>query len=153
MNTSSDRSNFEVETRSTISKQRHWEADLKLIVEGIASQIGEEFFRLCVRYLAELLQVQYAFIAEFIDGEAPKAQVLAFWSGNEFESNFEYVLTGTPCGIVIEKGLRIYHSGIQQEFPEDTDLVTMKAESYLGIAICNSQGRRSDILLPYILNL
>ncbi|WP_160148424.1 sensor histidine kinase [[Leptolyngbya] sp. PCC 7376] len=110
-------------------------------MEGLASQIGEEFFRVCVHYLAELLQVQYAFIAKFIDGEEPKAQVLAFWAGEDFGPNFDYVLSGTPCGIAIEKGLQIYDSGIQEKFPEDEDLVTMGAESYLGIAICNSHGK------------
>ncbi|MDJ1182470.1 sensor histidine kinase [Roseofilum casamattae] len=141
MNTSSNLDNFTEETRPTISAQHHWEADLKLIVEGIASQIGEKFFRFCVRYLAELLQVQYALIAEFIDGEEPKARILALWAGNKFAPNFEYVLAGTPCGIVIEKGLQIYDRGIQKKFPEDTDLVTMEAESYLGIAIYNSHGK------------
>ena len=141
MNTSSDLTNLAEETQSTISEQRHWEADLKLIVEGIASQIGEEFFRVCVHYLAELLQIKYALIAEFIDGEEPKAQVLAFWAGDDFGANFNFALTGTPCGIVVEKGLRIYDSGIQEKFPGDMDLVKMEAESYLGIAICNSQGK------------
>ena len=141
MNTSSHHSNSKEETTSILPIQNDWEADLRLIVAGIASQIGEKFFRTCVRYLAELLEVEYAFIAEFIDGEEPKAQVLAFWSGNQFGPNFDYALAGTPCGIVMEKGLRIYHSGIQEKFPEDEDLVTMKAESYLGIAIRNSQDK------------
>ena len=140
MNMSSDHDGLTKKTRSTLSEQHHWEADLKLIVEGIASQIGEDFFQACVHYLAELLQVQYALIAEFIDGEEPTAKVLAFWAGDQLGPSFEYVLAGTPCGIVIEKGLQIYDSGIQEKFPEDTDLVTMNAESYLGVAICNSQG-------------
>ena len=141
MNISSEHTNLLEENRSVTSEQHHWEADLKLIVSGIASQIGEDFFQVCVHYLAELLQVQYALIAEFIDGEEPKAKVLAFWAGDQLGPNFEYILTGTPCGVVIEKGLQIYDSGIQEKFPEDTDLVTMKAESYLGVAICNSQGK------------
>ncbi len=124
-----------------ILEQRHWQADLKLIVEGIASQIGEEFFRACARYLAELLQIRYALIAEFLDCEEPRARVLAFWAGEDFAPNFDYDLAGTPCGVVIEEGLRIYSSGIQQHFPQDEDLVTMEAESYLGIAILNSQGK------------
>ena len=140
MNMSSDCTNLTEKNRSIASEERHWESDLKLIVEGIASQIGEDFFHACVHYLAELLQVQYALIAEFIDDEEPKAKVLAFWEGNKLGANFEYVLTGTPCGLVIEKGLQIYDRGIQEKFPEDPDLVTMKAESYLGIAIRNSQG-------------
>jgi signal transduction histidine kinase len=91
--------------------------------------------------LAELLQIRYALIAEFIDGENPRAKVLAFWAGDDFGPNFDYVLEGTPCGIVLDQGLQIYDSGIQQKFPEDGDLVTMAAESYLGIPICNSQGQ------------
>jgi two-component system, NtrC family, sensor kinase len=141
MNTSSDLTNLAKEPQSAILEQRHWEADLKLIVAGIASQIGDAFFRSCVRYLAELLQIRYALIAEFIDDEEPKAKILAFWAGDDFGPDFEYVLTGTPCGVVINKGLQIYQSGIQQLFPEDADLVTMGAESYLGIAICDSQGK------------
>lgn len=142
MNSQSRPSDLELEAQLSQIDQRHWESDLKLIVEGIASKIGEEFFKACVRYLAELLQIRYAFIAEFIDGEVPKAKVLAFWAGGEFAPNFEYVLAGTPCGVVLTQGLQVYESGIQQKFPEDIDLVTMGAESYLGIPICNSQGQQ-----------
>ncbi len=55
--------------------------------------------------------------------------------------NFDYVLEGTPCGVVVNKGLQIYDCKIQKKFPEDIDLVTMGAESYLGIPICNIQGK------------
>jgi hypothetical protein len=124
-----------------ISHDFDWESNLKLIVAGIASKIGEDFFQACVHYLAELLQIKYALIAEFIDGEQPQGKVLAFWAGEEFGSNFEYNLAGTPCGIVYQTGLQIYQSSIQQFFPEDKDLVTMEAESYLGIAIIDSHGK------------
>ncbi|NEQ73531.1 MAG: GAF domain-containing sensor histidine kinase [Okeania sp. SIO2C9] len=117
------------------------EYNLKLIVAGIASKIGEEFFQVCVQYLAQVLQVRYALIAEFVDNEQPKANILAFWTGGCFGSNFEYNLTGTPCGIVYEKGLQIYPNSIQQLFPEDKDLLTLQAESYLGIAIVDSHGK------------
>ncbi|MEM9772487.1 MAG: ATP-binding protein [Cyanobacteria bacterium P01_D01_bin.73] len=122
-------------------ERRHWEDDLKLIVEGIASQVGEKFFQACSRYLAELLGIKYAFIAEFIDGECPAANILAFWAGDDFGTNFRYPLSGTPCDIVVDEGLRIYERGIQQMFPEDKDLVDLGAESYLGIAIQDSHGK------------
>ncbi|MCU0541217.1 MAG: ATP-binding protein [Oscillatoriaceae cyanobacterium Prado104] len=141
MNTSLNPPNLAEAARSARSEQRHWEADLKLIVAGIASKIGEEFFQFCVRYLAELLQIRYTLIAELIDGEAPQAKVLAFWAGDDLGPNFDYVMTGTPCAVVLEEGLQIYNSGIQQLFPEDADLVAMEAESYLGIAISDSQGK------------
>ncbi|WP_242053886.1 hypothetical protein [Nostoc parmelioides] len=82
--------------------------NLKLIVEGIASQVGEAFFQACAHYLAEVLQIQYALIAEFIDDDQPRARVLAFWKGEEFGPNFEYDLAGTPCGVLYEEGLQIY---------------------------------------------
>ncbi|MEC4816611.1 MAG: ATPase, partial [Scytonema sp. PMC 1069.18] len=115
--------------------------DLKLIVQGIASQIGEAFFRACVHYLAEVLQIQYALIAEFINHESPRAKVLAFWTGQDFGPNFEYDLAGTPCGIVYQEGLRIYPKLIQQAFPDDLDLITLNAESYLGVPILDPEGK------------
>lgn len=115
--------------------------NLKLIVEGIASQVGEAFFQACAHYLAEVLQIQYALIAEFIDEEQPRARVLAFWTGEDFGPNFEYDLSGTPCGIVYQQGIQIYSNCIQQKFPEDSDLVTLNAESYLGIAILTPDGK------------
>ncbi|MGB3403430.1 MAG: ATP-binding protein [Microcoleaceae cyanobacterium] len=118
-----------------------WESNSKLIVAGIAAKIGEEFFRACVRYLAKVLKIQYAFIAEFIEDEQPRAKVLAMWAGEDFAPNFEYDLADTPCGIVYEKNLQIYPNSIQQLFPKDQDLVTMEAESYLGIPIINSKGK------------
>ncbi|MEA5582320.1 ATP-binding protein [Nodularia harveyana UHCC-0300] len=115
--------------------------NLKLIVQGITSQVGEAFFRACARYLAEVLEIQYAFIAEFVDGEEPRAKVLAFWAGEDFQPNFEYGLSGTPCGILYKEGIQIYPNCIQQKFPEDLDLVALNAESYLGIAILDPNGK------------
>ncbi|UKO97816.1 GAF domain-containing sensor histidine kinase [Nostoc sp. UHCC 0870] len=115
--------------------------NLKLIVEGIASQVGEAFFQACAHYLAEVLQIQYALIAEFIDQESPRARVLAFWTGEDFGPNFEYDLVGTPCGVVYEEGIQIYPNCIQQKFPEDLDLVMLNVESYLGIPILDPNGK------------
>ncbi|NEQ40804.1 MAG: GAF domain-containing sensor histidine kinase [Okeania sp. SIO3I5] len=118
-----------------------WKYNLKLIVAGIASKIGPEFFKACVQYLAQVLQIKYALIAEFLDTDPQKARVLAFWSGDDFLPNFEYDLYGTPCGILYDKGIKIYPHSIQQIFPEDKDLLTLQAEAYLGIAIVDSYGK------------
>ncbi|OCQ89625.1 ATPase [Nostoc sp. MBR 210] len=115
--------------------------NLKLIVEGIASQVGEDFFQACAHYLAEVLQIQYALIAEFAEQEQPRARVLAFWTGEDFGPNFEYDLSGTPCGVLYEEGLQIYPQCIQQKFPKDLDLVTLNAESYLGVPILDPEGK------------
>jgi two-component system, NtrC family, sensor kinase len=115
--------------------------NLKLIVEGIASQVGTAFFQACAHYLAEVLQIQYALIAEFVDCESPRAKVLAFWTGEDFGPNFEYDLSGTPCGILYQEGLQIYPRCIRKIFPDDQDLVMLNVESYLGVPILNPQGK------------
>ncbi|NEN87444.1 MAG: GAF domain-containing sensor histidine kinase [Okeania sp. SIO3H1] len=118
-----------------------WEYHLKLIVAGVASKIGEEFFYACAQYLSQVLQIKYGFIAECLDSSQPQVRVLAFWSGDKFISNFQYYLDGTPCGAVYQTGLAIYPHSIQQLFPKDRDLLTLEAESYLGIAIIDSHGK------------
>ncbi|MGH1396283.1 MAG: sensor histidine kinase [Trichormus sp.] len=135
---------YQQQNQITLTEQKfHQEnINLKLIVEGIAAQVGEAFFQACAHYLAEVLQIQYALIAEFIDAQdSPRARVLAFWTGEGFGPNFEYDLMGTPCGIVYEEGLQIYDKCIQKEFPEDLDLVMLNAESYLGIPILDPEGK------------
>ncbi|GGA30674.1 GAF domain-containing protein [Okeania sp. KiyG1] len=117
------------------------EYNLKLIVAGIASKIGEDFFQACAKYLAQVLQIKYGFIGEFIDSTRPQIKVLAFWSGDRFIPNFKYDIEGTPCSTVYETGLQIYPHSIQQLFPEDRDLLTLQAESYLGISIVDSHGK------------
>lgn len=117
------------------------EYNLNLIVAGIASKIGEDFFQACAQYLAQFLQIKYAFVGEFIDSTRPQIKVLAFWSGDRFIPNFKYDIEGTPCSTVYETGLQIYPHSIQQLFPEDRDLLALEAESYLGISIVDSHGK------------
>ncbi|NEO52833.1 MAG: GAF domain-containing sensor histidine kinase [Okeania sp. SIO3B5] len=116
------------------------EYNLKLIFAGIASKIGEELFQACAQYLAQVLQIKYGFVGEFIDSTRPQIKVLAFWSGDKFIPNFKYDIEGTPCSTVYETGLQIYPHSIQELFPEDQDLLTLEAESYLGISIVDSHG-------------
>ncbi|NEP87230.1 MAG: hypothetical protein F6K18_10550 [Okeania sp. SIO2C2] len=87
------------------------------------------------------MQIKYGFIGEFIDSTRPQIRVLSFWPGDRFIPNFKYYIEGTPCSTIYETGLQIYHHSIQQLFPEDRDLLTLQAESYLGISIVDSHGK------------
>ncbi|WP_341530345.1 PAS domain S-box protein [Nostoc sp. UHCC 0302] len=62
-----------------ISDRKQQEQALRLIVEGTAAKTSDEFFNSCVRYLAEVLQVQYALVTEFGDEPKTKVRTLAFW--------------------------------------------------------------------------
>ncbi len=124
-----------------ISDRKHQEQSLRLIVEGTAAKTGEEFFKSCVQYLAQVLEVRYAFIAEFVNSEKVSAKTLAFWAGNDFGDNFTYNLVGTPCNnVYIQGDLCRYPNSVQTLFPEDNDLVTLQAQSYAGLQIIDTAG-------------
>jgi len=123
-----------------ISDRKHQEQALRLIVEGTAAKTGDEFFNSCVRYLAEVLQVQYALVTEFGDEPKTKVRTLAFWCCGNIGDNLEYDLRGTPCQHTLQGNLCHFPQGVQAAFPEDADLVAMNAESFLGVPLTSSSG-------------
>ena len=123
-----------------ITARRAEEEALRAVVEGTASAIGGDFFASLVRHLAAALHVKYAFVAACVNASKTKVRTLAFWNTEAFGSNFEYDLAGTPCEQVVA-GETCYHSkGVQALFPHDKDLVTLQAESYLGVPVVGSSG-------------
>ncbi|MBD2039100.1 MHYT domain-containing protein [Microcoleus sp. FACHB-672] len=127
-------------SHTDITERKQREAALQLIAEGTASAAGNEFFRSCVRYLAQILGVRYALVSQFADHTHTKLRTLAFWMGEDFGENFDYELAGTPCENVVEGIVRFYPSGLQQLFPTHQALVQLGAQSYWGIPLRDSDG-------------
>ncbi|MEH1918355.1 PAS domain S-box protein [Nostoc sp.] len=123
-----------------ISARKQQEQALRLIVEGTAAKTGNEFFNSCVRYLAEVLQVQYALVTEFDDEPKTRVRTLAFWCSGAINENLEYDLQGTPCEHTLRGNMCHYPQAVQTTFPEDADLVKMNAESFFGVPLTSSSG-------------
>jgi predicted ATPase/tRNA A-37 threonylcarbamoyl transferase component Bud32 len=120
--------------------RRRAEETLREIVKGTASVTGAEFFRALVQHLALAIGVQYAFVTECADRTRTRLRTLAFWTGEGFAENTEYEVALTPCKKVAEGKICHYASELQQLFPGDTDLVALKAESYVGFPLIDSFG-------------
>ncbi|MCI0597251.1 MAG: PAS domain-containing protein, partial [candidate division Zixibacteria bacterium] len=129
-----------------VSEQKRVEKALRAIAEGISSSTGVNFFRSLVRHLASALGVKYALVAEVTDEKQERVRTVAVWTGDDYAENFEYALAGTPCENVVGKSLCLYPSGIQGQFPDDAILKEMRAESYLGTPLMDSNGRPLGIL-------
>jgi PAS domain S-box-containing protein len=114
-------------------------AALRAIVEGTARHTGQEFFQSLVRHLAAAVDAHYAFVAEFA-GDT-RARSLAFWERDRFVDNVEWDVIGTPCEDVVRGNLCHYPTGVHQRFPEDQPLVDWGIESYLGVPLCDAQGK------------
>src|SRR5215468_7939428 len=117
-------------------------AALRVIVEGTAHSTGEAFFQTLVRHLAHAVGAHYAFVAEFASpGTCTRARTIAFWSRDGIAENFEWTLAGTPCEDVVHGNLCHHPSGVRQDFPEDRLLVDLGIESYLGVPLCDPEGK------------
>ena len=117
-------------------------AALRVIVEGTAHSTGAEFFQTLVRHLAQAVGAHYAFVAEFASpGTRTRARTIAFWSRDGIAENFEWTLAGTPCEDVVHGKLCHHPSGVRQNFPEDRLVVELGIESYLGVPLCDPEGK------------
>jgi transcriptional regulator with GAF, ATPase, and Fis domain len=108
---------------------------LNHLAQGTASVVGSNFFNSLVQHLASAMKVRYAFIAQCTDSTMTRVRTLSFWLDDRFGENIEFELKGTPCENVIAGHVCVYPDKLQSLFPEDTGLVDMNAQSYLGIPI------------------
>lgn len=109
---------------------------IRTITEGTSAVTGNDFFRSLVQHLAGALRLRYAFVAECLPNE--RARSLAFWKNGKLSENFEYDLEGTPCLNVVAGQACFHPDRLQQLFPKDADLVTLRAESYHGVPVLDS---------------
>jgi formate hydrogenlyase transcriptional activator len=113
---------------------------LRILAEGTAQATGEQFFRALVTNLAAVIDVRYAFVAEFA-GSKSRVRTLAYWSKDRIVDNVEYDLHGTPCEDVARGGLCHHPRRVGSLFPLDVALVEMGIESYLGVPLLDPEGR------------
>ena len=128
------------ELETALHERKRQQDSLRLIMEGTASHTGGEFFRSCVRYLALVLQVRYAFITELVDESYTKTRIIALWTGEEFIEGREFELAGTPCGVVLQDGFSVFTESLPKIFPQADNVAILNAESYMGITINDNHG-------------
>ena len=127
-------------SHTDITERKQQEEALQLIVEGTASKIGDEFFRSCTRYLAEVLQVRYAIVSKFANETKTRVRALAFWNGEAWAEGIEYDIAFTPCGEVLEGAMRYYPENLQAYFPGPNIITKLGADSFWGIPLVTSTG-------------
>jgi PAS domain S-box-containing protein len=120
-----------------ITDRKQTEASLQSLVVGTAGVTGEEFFPVLVSHLVSALNVEHAAVSKFENGQF---QTLALWSQGCLQPNVTCLAAELPCTMVIEQGQFCCESNIQELFPTAEMLCQLGAESYLGVALTNSQG-------------
>ena len=118
------------------SRQEAEEA-MRQVVQGTAAVVGEKFFPNLVYHLAAALDVAYALVGEQVGAES---QTLCLWANGAFQPPIRYPVASTPCEYVLKEGSFYCEKNLQEQFPTNRNLVTMQADSYLGLALRDDWG-------------
>jgi signal transduction histidine kinase len=114
---------------------------LWFIAEGTAGMVGEQFFQCLVKHLAHAFRADVAFVAEILPDDSGRARFLACWEGEELVAEpADYALEGTPCAEVGAANVVCYPEGVRERFPHDEMVVELGLDSYLAVALRDSNG-------------
>jgi PAS domain S-box-containing protein len=113
---------------------------LRIIMEGTASETGENFFKALVENLAKVLNIKGAWVTEY-KKENRQLNSLAFWLGGKWVDEYNYDIAGTPCESVVEdKELIHIAENLVELYPDDPDLEPFGAVSYIGVPLLDLNG-------------
>jgi len=127
-------------------ERRRAQEALKALLALTASGTGEEFFCTVVRRLSELFGVKHVLVGVVEAASPGRVRTLAVWGDGTRQANFSYALRGTPCERVVGRELFHCPSGVQRSFPQDTMLLKLGVESYVGVPIHFAAGQPVGLL-------
>jgi PAS domain S-box-containing protein len=135
-----------------ISDRKQAEQTLQNLVEGAAAVSGANFFPALAEYVTTVLDVRYVAICL----RSPAGlHTYAFWENGQLQPNVSISLENTPYERTLTEGMYYCPDRLQHHFPNHPALITLEAESYLGVALTNNQREvigsfcvMSDQLLP-----
>lgn len=122
-----------------VIRRLRFEQTIRQIETKIHASDAPDYFHALVRGLALCLDVQYAFVTEFLPA-AWRVRTLGLWLHDHFGKNTTYSLNDTPCAKVMKGAACYFPTSIQELFPRDLGLQQMKAQSYLGVPVKNAGG-------------
>ncbi|OKH19222.1 PAS domain-containing protein [[Limnothrix rosea] IAM M-220] len=122
-----------------IQQRKTFETVLAHILDGTATVTGHDFFNALVHHLGEATGMAYVFVTELENQDRLKN--LAYWEQGSIKAMAPYPLADTPCEFVLRDRFFQCLTAVASAFPEDDDLITMAAESYIGIALQDAEGQ------------
>jgi PAS domain S-box-containing protein len=117
------------------------DAALRTILEGTATETGEQFFKALVKNLASALNTHGAWVTEYFP-ESRRLRALAFWMGDQWLEGWEMVVDGTPCERVINQRCLIHiPDNLLNIYWDDPDVKAVGAASYMGMPLLDLDGK------------
>ena len=114
---------------------------LRVVAEGTAGAVGDEFLRCLVRHVSLAFDAKFAFVAEASDPDGRHVRVVSGWyDGAWMDEPFEYDTEGKPCALVVDKAVVAFPEALTRRFPEAKPAIDMGLESYLAVCLRASDG-------------
>ncbi len=116
------------------------EKEIKLMIEGVCSATGEQFFTSLTENLAKITGAGYALIGEFTDENRTRVRTVAIFGNGKILENLEFDPQGTPCQEVVKGGIQTFPDRVRELFPFDSLAHRLEVDSYAGIPLHDSSG-------------
>ncbi len=132
---------------SDITERRQLESALTATAEFVSRQPSEGFMESLAAFAGTTFGADYCHVA-LVEPDPCHVRTVAAWlDGRLIEPGYVYCLAGTPCENVVGLTHKCYPHNVQSLFPNDADLVTLGAESYVGEPILDNQGRPFGLIV------
>jgi len=130
-----------------ITDRRRVEEALRDIAQGAPAAGSVAFFQSLVKDLSKALDVEYAFLAEFVDSEQTQVQTVAVWAKGHITENFLWKVADTPGARLRKTKVACWESNIQQHYPQDPLLTQWEVNSFIGSPLVNWAGQVIGIIV------
>ncbi len=117
------------------------------LFERVSRKTGDALFHELTSQLSDKLEMDYALVGEFTGNDNQRVQAHSLFANGGTSTDYSYDLIGTPCGDTVSKGFCSCAAGAQELYPEDSALVDLDVEGYIGAQLSTSDGRPIGILL------
>ncbi len=130
-----------------ITDRRRVEEALRDIAQGAPAAGSVAFFQSLVKDLSKALDVEYAFLAEFVDSEQTQVQTVAVWAKGHITENFLWKVADTPGARLQKTKAACWGSDIQRHYPQDPLLTQWEVNSFIGSPLVNWAGQVIGIIV------
>jgi two-component system sensor histidine kinase/response regulator len=122
-----------------ITERKKREDALLEVIEGVATQTGEEFFSSLARRMATAFNVRFAYLSER-DAEGTHFRSIAAWRAGAFIEPFA-VPPGSPCETVLAGQAVHYPDRLHTIYPHVRLISDFGIVSYCGVPVTDKTGR------------
>ncbi len=136
-----------VGTMTDISDRKRIESALQSLLAGTSDTIGIDFFKNLAHTLSDVLRTRFVLLAKLDENNPDLLNPLASWDNQSSEMCGNCTVSGTPCELTVSEGRHFIRSDIQREFPKDEMLKRLDAESYMGVALKDHEGKVIGVLV------